>query len=127
MTVFAVIFSFFVAVNAIQSQMFPLLYFESIKNEKDTAASYLKSIHNLPQFQTELADLVTLYGPALKEEVFHDDRVRLEYIKKLETLHEQNPAARDVNYQLSLLYAQTGDVKKSAEHLERARAVDPSL
>lgn len=127
MTVFAVIFALFVIVNAAYSQFFPPLYFQSLKNEKETAVPYLKSIQDLPEFQSELMGLMNLYGPSVKEGVFHDDSVRGEYIKKLERLHEQNPASRDINYQLSLLYNQQGDWEKGREYLERARAIDPAL
>lgn len=127
MRVFAVIFALFVIVNAAVSQLYPQLYFDGLKNGRETAVPYLKSIRSLPIFSSELNTLTNEYGSFVKEGVFYDDSIRRNYIKELEQLSAKNPSSRDINYQLSLLYQQRGDRERGRKYLEKARAIDPSL
>lgn len=127
MPVLAVLFGLFVIVNAAASQFFPSLYFQSLKNEKQTIVPYLKSIQPLPQFNSELLLYTNLYGTSIKEGVFYNDSIREKYIKKLEQLSQNNPSSPEINFQLSRLYGQKGELAKSREYLEKARVIDPSL
>jgi tetratricopeptide (TPR) repeat protein len=127
MPALAVIFGVFVIVNAAVSQFFPPLYFQSLKNERETAVSYLKSIQSRPEFGSELYRFTTLYGNTVKEGVFYDDSMREYYIRELERLYSKNPSSRDINYQLSILYKQQGDEEKSQLFLDRAHTIDPAL
>lgn len=127
MRVFAVIFALFVILNAAASQYYPALYFQSLTNERETAVPYLKSIQSLPGFRSEMDSLASAYGNSVREGVFYNDSVRETYIKELEQLYIKNPSFRDINYQLSLLYKQKGELQRSREYLEKARAIDPDL
>ncbi len=121
-----IIFSFLFA-NIFFSQLISPLFFRLVDNDKKAVIEFLEKIKTLPQFSQELEKYKKIYGKSIDEEVFAKERQRKQMVKKLEQILEKNPKARDVLYNLYLLYNEMGDKIKAQKYLERARAIDPNI
>lgn len=116
----------FLMINIVASQMVNNLYLKFVQEDESAQVAFFKIARDLPEFQAVMPYTAGTYRE-LSEEINQDNVTRLEQIKELELLLEQNPNARDVLYAISQLYAQSGDDDKAAEYLNRAQDIDPSL
>lgn len=117
----------FLLINIVSSQSISSIYFQLINDDKKATVEYLKKIKNLPDFKEELSRYQAVLGEQIKHEVFIEDEQRQQQIKKLEALLEKNPKARDVLYNLCLLYQQAGDKIKANKYLKKTVDVDPTI
>lgn len=123
----ALILAVFLFFNIIQSQNLSSLYFQLVNEDKKAAVGFLKKIKALSPFKNFLEINKNIYGNAIKEEVFSEEKERNLTIKNLEQILEKNPKTRDVLYGLYLLNADLGNKIQAEEYLRRAREVDPTL
>jgi tetratricopeptide (TPR) repeat protein len=68
-----------------------------------------------------------VYGKELQTEVNKEVKERQDTIDLLQKLLEKNPKARDVLYDLAVLYKENYETDKANEYLKRAQEVDPSI
>ncbi len=100
----------FLFLNIVSSQSASFLYTNVINGKKQAVISFLKNIQLLPEFNQFLMSYK-----------------RKKTIIKIETALKKNPDARDVLYNLSILYKQNGNEKKSDELMQRAKIIDPTI
>jgi tetratricopeptide (TPR) repeat protein len=117
----------FLSLNIYFSQAIPDLYQKVVDNEKSAIVAYLRAIKPLPEFKSELSKYQVSYGDNITQSVFKEDYERQREIEKMEKLLARNSQARDVLYNLAILYKEKGDNQKAEEYLDRAKAIDPSL
>ena len=123
---FAIIFLFsFLIFNLVLSQLISPLYFQLVKEDKKTVASFLNKIKNLTIFPSFLEMNKKIYGNSLEQDVFAEDNKRKETIAEFESLLQKNPQSRDILYNLYLLYNEDGNKTKAAEYLMKAKEIDP--
>jgi len=113
--------------NLISSQSVSPLFLGVINRDYQATVTYLKKIKPLPIFSHELNKFKNIFGEKIEIDVFAKEQKIKAEIKKLETILEKNPDARDVLYQLYLLYQQIGNEKKANLYLKRAKTVDPFI
>lgn len=116
----------FLMINIVASQMVNDLYLRFVQEDEAAEVAFFKIARDLPEFQEVMPYTAGTYRE-LSDEINQDNVTRLEQIKELEILLEQNPNARDVLYAISQLYEQSGETGKAAEYLKRAQEIDPSL
>lgn len=116
----------YVVLNVVASQMVNPLYERFVAEEVEAQVAFYKIARTLPEFQ-DLYEANTLTLQSLEPEINKDDVTRLDKIRKLETLLEQNPNSRDLLYVISTLYQQSGDETSAQEYREKALQIDPSL
>ncbi len=121
------LFFYFVLLNIIASQTISPIYFGLAQGGKQSAGEFLKNIQTAPEFPDELTNLTSQFGPEMRQVVFADERKRKVEINRLEDLLRHNPYARDVLYDLSILYQQSGDRQKAADYMKRSKEVDPDI
>lgn len=112
--------------NIFSSQFISEMYLQLLNGEQGAQVEFMKKAKTLPQFKTlkpEIQETYTIY----QEEVYADEKKRREYIQKLETIAQSYPESRDVLYSLSLLYEKDGNIHKSQEYLQKAKAIDPNV
>ena len=117
----------YLIVNLVLSQLISPLYFSLVKNDRTAVVSFLSQIKNLPVFPEFFSLNKNIYGNSLEQEVFAKDLQRKEEIAELEYLLEKNAKARDVLYNLYLLYNEDGNKSKAEEYLRRAKEIDPAI
>jgi tetratricopeptide (TPR) repeat protein len=116
----------YVVLNMIASQMVNPLYGRFVAEEVDAQVAFYKIARNLPEFQAVYgANAATIQS--LEAEINKDDVTRLDTIRKLETLLDQNPNSRDLLYVIATLYQQAGDELNAGQYREKALQIDPSL
>lgn len=116
----------YVVLNVVASQMVNPLYERFVAEEVDAQVAFYKIARNLPEFQ-EIYEANAATIQSLEPEINKDDVTRLDKIRKLETLLEQNPNSRDLLYVIATLYEQSGDEENARLYRERALQIDPSL
>jgi tetratricopeptide (TPR) repeat protein len=116
----------FLAVNIAMSQTIHPLYQGVTDGDKKSLVTFFKIAKNIPAFAAVKPDMEDNYR-ILAKEIDGENVTRQEKIKKIETLLQQYPNSRDLLYAASVLYTDIGDKEKSAEYLQKARAIDPSL
>jgi len=126
-TFFILISCLFLILNIFASQTISPLFYGVINNDYQSIVLFLKKIGNQSFFNQELKKYQLIYGKKIDGDVFSEERKRQEEIKKLEVLLQKNPNARDVLYQLYLLYQQAGNNKKAEEYYRKAKEIDPFL
>lgn len=118
---------FYVLGNIIISQTISPVYFKLINNDKAAAVEFLQKIRKDPRFTEQLTGYKETFGSRLEEDIFLEDRIRDENIKKLEQINIESPNLRDILYGLYILYYEKKDYEKASGYLQDARALDPSL
>ena len=121
------ILGLYLAINIALSQVVSPLYFSLIKEEYKTAISFLAVIKPLPIFQEKLALYENLYGNQIETAVFREELAKNSMINNFEQIMTLNPSARDILYNLFVLYQARGDEKKALEYFQRAHHIDPAL
>lgn len=116
----------YVVLNGIASQMINPLYERFVAEEVDAQVAFYKIARNLPEFK-DIYEANAATIQSLEPEINKDDVTRLDTIRKLETLLEQNPSSRDLLYVISTLYKQSGDELNAQQYREKALQIDPSL
>ncbi len=116
----------YVVLNGIASQMINPLYERFVAEEVDAQVAFYKIARNLPEFQ-EIYEANAATIQSLEPEINKDDVTRVDKIRKLETLLEQNPNSRDLLYVIATLYEQSGDEENARLYREKALQIDPSL
>lgn len=122
-----VLFIVFAVINLVASQNISPLYFLMLSDEKQAVATYLTDIRKLPLFSLELIRYKNKYGSEIEKEVFKIEEERRHTITKLEEALKNNPASRDLLYNLSVLYREAGDEARAEEYLRMAREIDPAV
>jgi tetratricopeptide (TPR) repeat protein len=117
----------FVYLNTLYSQFFPPQYFAFIAEDREGTVAFLKDIQSVSNYQSILEMQKGIFGSDIEREVNHEAQDRQHSISSLESALGKNPKARDVLYELSLLYQKQGNVEKAVEYLHRAQDVDPML
>jgi tetratricopeptide (TPR) repeat protein len=125
---FLILFScLLLLLNIFTSQTVSSLFYGVINNHYQSIVLFLKKIKNQSFFNQELKKYQLIYGRKIENDVFFEERERQEKIKKLEVLLQKNPDARDVLYQLYLLYQEAGNNKKAEEYYKKVKEIDPFL
>ena len=114
----AILIFAFLFLNLLYSQLISPLYPQFVNESKNTVVEYLKKIKTLSSFEIQLNVFENIYGRGIKEEVFQEDLVRNQKIKKLEQVLEKNPNSRDVLYSLYQLYWEKGDSLTAGKYLK---------
>jgi len=122
----SLLFFLFLIINIVFSQNISSLFVGMVNNQRQAVVDYLKRIKVLPQFKKELVNYQEIYGHGLTNEVFKDERLREEKIAELESILQKNNQARDVLYDLYLLYKAEGNNDKAQSYLNKAKEIDPS-
>jgi len=122
-----IVLTLFVVLNVFSSQTISPLYFQMINHNPTATIHFLKDIKNLPEFKTELAKLSKQYNQPFKKDVFAQENERKQKIIYLKKLLKQNPKARDVLYNLSLLYQQEGNKNQTNQYFKQAKHIDPMI
>jgi tetratricopeptide (TPR) repeat protein len=123
----AILIFAFLFLNLLYSQLISPLYPQFVNESKNTVVEYLKKIKTLSSFEIQLNVFENIYGRGIKEEVFQEDLVRNQKIKKLEQVLEKNPNSRDVLYSLYQLYWEKGDSLTAGKYLKLIKEVDPNI
>jgi len=118
---------FFLFLNVFFSQNISPLYYSFVTEDKKAAVEFLKSIKNTDYFSEELNKYKNIYGPNIESLVFAQDTQRKQKIINVEAALEKNQKARDVLYDLYLLYSEDGNEIRAQEYLKQAREVDPDV
>lgn len=113
--------------NILMSQTIPLLFVKVSNNDMHSVTNYLKQIRYLPEFFSEYETSVSVYGKDIQNLVYEDEIKRIQMIKKLEQLLENNQYSRDVLFGLYVLYSQSGNPQKANQYLLRAKTIDPRI
>lgn len=125
---FLILFScLLLLLNIFTSQTVSSLFYGVINNHYQSIVLFLKKIRNQSFFNQELKKYQLIYGRKIDNDVFFEEKERQEKIKKLEILLQKNPDARDVLYQLYLLYQEGGNHKKAEEYYKKVKEIDPFL
>jgi tetratricopeptide (TPR) repeat protein len=117
----------FLTLNVFASQTVSSLFLQVVNNQYQSTVLFLKKIKTQDFFDQELKRFRAIFGKKIENDVFSEDRLRAEKIKKCELLLKKNPDARDVLYQLYLLYQEAGNTEKADEYYRRVKEVDPFL
>ena len=117
----------FVAANLLYSQAISPLYAQLTNDDKSGAVEYLKKIVSLPDFQRELTTYKTLYGRDIENDIFRTKLDRQKMISQLENLLQKNNNAREVLYNLSLLYRADGNPIKAKTCLDKSKLIGPTI
>ena len=123
----AILIFAFLFLNLLYSQLISPLYPQFVNESKNTVVEYLKKIKTLSSFEIQLNVFENIYGRGIKEEVFQEDLVRNQKIKKLEQVLEKNPNSRDVLYSLYQLYWEKGDSLTAGKYLKLIKEVDHKI
>jgi hypothetical protein len=122
------------AKNISASQAIDSLYFRIFspvmvdsQSVRLSMVEFLRKIRTLPEFSFFFSMSKNMYGHTLENEIYKDERKRVLRIAELEAILTRNPKARDVLYELSVLYGIQGNSEKSEEYLRRTREVDPMV
>ena len=109
--------------NITSSQAVSPLYFGLVKGNPQAAVSFLQKISRSSGF-----DYYRSLFSADVQRQFTAEEAKLDnQIKKFESLLQKNPNARDVLYNLHLLYTRVGNDNKAQEYLKKAQEVDPTI
>lgn len=117
----------FLIFNIASSQSAPSYYRDLMSEKRQAVVSFLKAIRPLPEFQQMLVTYKRKYRENLEKDIFAEKLQRDSVISELEEVLKKNSDARDVLYNLSVLYKQNGDEKKSQEYMEKAKSLDPTI
>lgn len=117
----------FLVANIVLSQMISPLYFTFAKKESQAIVPFLVSIKPLPIFKDKLLLYKNLYGSRVESDVFTEELRKNALINNLEQILRLNPSARDIYYNLFVLFRTRGEDKKASEYLQKAKAIDPSI
>jgi len=117
----------FLITNIYFSQNLSPIFLGLINNDKKSTVEFLKKIKNLNVFDQQLKYYQNFYHQSLKDEVFFEEIVLKNKLKKLEQVLTLNQKSSDVLYRISQVYKQLGDEKKAKDYFLKAKAVDPDL
>lgn len=117
----------FLFLNIASSQSAPPYYRDLMSEKRQAVVSFLKAIRPLPEFHQLLITYKRKYRENLEKDIFAEKLQRDSVISELEEVLKKNSDARDVLYNLSVLYKQNGDEKKSQEYMEKAKSLDPTI
>lgn len=117
----------YLVANIALSQLISPLYFTFVKKESSAIVPFLVSIKSLPIFDSKLLLYKNLYGAHIEGEVFTEELRKNALINNFERILKINPSARDIYYNLSVLFRARGDEKKSNEYFQKAKMIDPSI
>ena len=126
-TIVALLSVVFLLANMYASQQIHPLYFNFIGENKDDVIKTLRFIQSLPEYPEVLAMQKNIYGSSIEGEVNQEAKIRDNSIRHLEEELKINPKARDVLYNLSILYKKEGNSQKSLELYRQALQVDPAV
>ncbi len=118
---------FFVYMNTFASQSVPQLYYSFVNEDQNASLDMLRHIRFLSQYDSILAMQENIYGKQFSAEVDKAPSLRSKNIQVLEGALKKNPKAREVLYELSVLYHENRDPIRSSEYLQRAKELDPML
>ncbi len=113
--------------NLIGSQTISQLFQQIVNEERNAVSVFLKKVRYTPIFASEYNRLKNVYGEILEKEVFSEEIYRKNEIAKYEKMLLQNPDAKEVHYQLFVLYKQIGKEAKANTHYQKAVQIDPEL
>jgi len=116
-----------VAINMVYSQKYNKNMYGVMEGESGPIITYLKHIWGTPLFDLELQ---AYKAEGRDDIVLKWSEVQLQNEKKilsLESALRLYPYSPELNYNLSLLYAENGSKEKANESLQKARHIDPSL
>lgn len=116
-----------VAANILASQSYPQIMFDVMEGKTSATAEYLKHIWGTPQFVYEIKNIRDHKDEAILKEMNAEESAQNKMIESLKSTIKQYPYAPEPYYNLSLIYEQRGEHKKSLEYLQSARQIDPSL
>lgn len=123
----ASLFCLLVLGNVVSSQTISPTYIRVLEENRAGVIYYLTHIRPLPLFTPELTRYKNRFGATLEKNVFEKEIKRKNEINKQEELLMRNPQARDVLYNLAMLYKESGDRVRAENYLKRARQVDPTI
>ncbi len=113
----------FLMLNIASSQAISPLYFGLVKGNTQAAVSFLQKISRSSGFNYYKG----LFSADVQKQFTAEETKLDNQIKKLESLLQKNPNARDVLYNLHLLYTRVGNDNKAQEYLKRAQEIDPTI
>lgn len=123
--IFIVLFVFLI-LNIRLSETINPLYDQFITENINASADLTKKVRFLPEGKEIRAMQSEIYGNGFDILLAKDESVIQQKINTYENLLSNNPQARDVLYNLYLLYKYEAD-PRAADYLKRAQAVDPSI
>lgn len=124
--IYAVVLTF-VFLNILSSQTISGLFLGFSKGQKQDSVDFLKKIRKEAYFSQIFDRVSSYFDEDLSEEVNSEMLQRQEKIRQLEEILSRNPKARDVLYNLHVLYLREGEDKIAQDYLQRAREVDPEI
>lgn len=124
---FFILFSVYLLINMVSTQLISPLYFKLINGDKNAAGLYLENLLVNRFFLSELTKFKNIFGNDIENIVYQEKNRRDEKIKLLEQILISNPKERDVLYNLSLLYKEAGNNERSDYYLAKAKEVDPGI
>lgn len=126
LTALITVFSFLL-LNIIVSQLISPAYFELVNDDQQAALYYLRSIRQHANYSSELTRLTAMYGDSFKDLVLAEEANQIAMFQKLEQILGKNPYARDILFDLFLLYDRIGNKNLAQQFLMKAKAVDPAI
>ncbi len=112
--------------NIYVSQTIHPLYFQFIKEDLKSAITLTKKVRSLPEGRSIRVMQTAIYGDELNGVLVADETKTETDIAKYEQALVQNPQARDVLYNLYILYKHKLD-PKADDYLQRLQAIDPAI
>ena len=119
--------SLYLLANIVLSQLISPLYFTFIKQEQQAVVPFLVAVKPLPLFKDKLLLYKDLYGVGIEDAVFNEELRKNTLINNFEQILSINPSARNILYNLFLLYKARGDENRAGKYLQKATQIDPSL
>jgi tetratricopeptide (TPR) repeat protein len=123
----AILGGIFVTANVFASQVVHPLYFSFITEDRAAVTQVLRRVRFTSLYPELFAMQEQIYGRTLDDDVNKEVKQRAGDITILERYLAVNPNARDILYNLALLYKENGNSQKADEYLKRAQEVDPEI
>lgn len=126
------LFFLYVLNNIVLSQALSPTYYKlfspnllSSSEDRNTMVDFLRDIRDTDDYSYYRAMAVNTFGDGIEQEVDSEQYERTNKIVNLEDILKKNLNARDVLYELSILYKDQGEGDQASIYLERAKKVDP--
>lgn len=117
----------FILLNILSSQTVSSLFFGFSQGKKEESVDFLKKVREEVYFPGLFDRISGYFNEDLNDEVYSETLQRQSKIQELLALLSRNPKARDVLYNLHVLYLLEGEEEIAQDYLKRAQEVDPEI